>query len=121
MGETEAERSWTFLSHHGHVLVSLLRDPTLRMRDIAKAVGITERAAATLVSDLVRDGYLLRFKDGRRNRYQVEVSGDLRHPINKGSTVNALLAALIFPGAPLAAVSLASTSTATSQDIPLAG
>jgi DNA-binding Lrp family transcriptional regulator len=120
MEEPDAERSWTFLSHHGHVLISVYRDPTLRMRDIAKAVGITERAAATLISDLVRTGYLRRFKDGRRNRYQVDHSGALRHPINKGSTVSSLLTALTLP-IEVSPSDPAATNTTSAQSIPKVG
>ncbi len=74
-------RAWTFFTHHAHVLLSLARDPTLRLRDIAGIVGVTERATATLVSELVNAGYLQRFKDGRRNRYRVDLSGGLRHQL----------------------------------------
>ena len=77
-------RQWTFFTHHAHVLISLARDPTLRLRDIAGAVGVTERATATLVSELVHAGYLQRFKDGRRNRYRVDLSGGLRHDAGLG-------------------------------------
>ena len=77
-------RPWTFFTHHAHVLISLARDPTLRLRDIAGAVGVTERATATLVSELVHAGYLQRFKDGRRNRYRVDLSGGLRHGLVAG-------------------------------------
>ena len=69
------------------MLLSLARDPTLRLRDIAGAVGVTERATATLVSELVHAGYLQRFKDGRRNRYRVDLSGGLRHDLVANATV----------------------------------
>ena len=80
-------RPWTFFTHHAHVLISLARDPTLRLRDIAGAVGVTERATATLVSELVHAGYLQRFKDGRRNHYRVDLSGGLRHAVVTGTSV----------------------------------
>lgn len=95
MEETNANRAWTFLTHHGHVLVSLSRDPNLRLRDIAAAVGITERATATMVSELVAAGYLQRIKQGRRNHYRVDLSGGLRHPVASGVSVGAVFAALI--------------------------
>jgi hypothetical protein len=97
--EDPGERSWTFFTHHGHVLISLARDPTLRLRDIAGAVGVTERATATLVSELVHAGYLQRFKDGRRNRYRVDLSGGLRHPLTAGVSVGQVLEPLV-PGGP---------------------
>ncbi len=70
---------WTFLSNHGHVLVSLARDPDVRMRDVAAVVGITERAVQQIVHDLVEQGYLVKVKAGRRNRYTVVRRAHLRH------------------------------------------
>jgi hypothetical protein len=89
-------RPWTFFTHHAHVLLSLARDPTLRLRDIAGVVGVTERATATLVSELVHAGDLRRFKDGRRNRYQVDLSGGLRHPVVGGVSVSEVFGPLLF-------------------------
>ncbi len=71
---------WTFLSNHGHVLVSLAADPDARMRDIAAWVGITERAVQMIVADLEEAGYVLRERVGRRNRYTVVRAGRFRHP-----------------------------------------
>lgn len=88
-------RPWTFFTHHAHVLISLARDPTLRLRDIAGAVGVTERATATLVSELVHAGYLQRFKDGRRNRYRVDLSGSLRHDLVSGTSVGEVFGPLL--------------------------
>jgi DNA-binding IclR family transcriptional regulator len=93
--EEVAGRPWTFFTHHGHVLLTLARDPTLRLRDIALDVGVTERATATLVSELVHAGYLQRFKDGRRNRYRVDLSGGLRHDLAAGVSVGAVFAPLL--------------------------
>jgi hypothetical protein len=84
------------------VLLSLARDPTLRLRDIAGAVGVTERATATLVSELVHAGYLQRFKDGRRNRYRVDLSGGLRHDLAGATSVGEVFAALLPDGRPRA-------------------
>ena len=90
-------RPWTFFTHHAHVLLSLARDPTLRLRDIAGAVGVTERATATLVSELVHAGYLQRFKDGRRNRYRVDLSGGLRHQVASDVSVAEVFSPLAAP------------------------
>ncbi|TIC80451.1 MarR family transcriptional regulator [Nocardioides sp. GY 10113] len=72
---------WTFLSNHGHVLVSLARDPDVRMRDVAEMVGITERAVQQIVRDLVDQGYVHRERVGRRNRYDVVRAAHLRHAL----------------------------------------
>lgn len=61
---------------------------------------MTERATATLVSELVSAGYLERFKDGRRNRYRVDLSGGLRHPVVAGVSVGAVLAPLVLAVTP---------------------
>jgi DNA-binding Lrp family transcriptional regulator len=57
---------WDFLTNHAHVLVCVARDPGIRLRDIATAVGITERGAHRIVSELVDEGYVVR-EPGRRN------------------------------------------------------
>jgi hypothetical protein len=117
MDALDEGRPWTFFTHHGHVLISLSRDPTLRLRDIAGSVGVTERATATLVSELVHAGYLQRFKEGRRNRYRVDLSGGLRHPVTSGVSVGAVLAPLIPGFEPLG---INPVTPRVTQRIPLA-
>ena len=90
---------WTFLSNHGHVLVSLARDPDARMRDVAEAVGITERAVQQIVHDLVEQGYLVKVKVGRRNRYTVVRGAHLRHQQVARVTLGEFLD-LLVPGSP---------------------
>ncbi len=72
---------WDFLTNHAHVLTCVAHDPGIRLRDIAAAVGITERAAHRILSELVEEGYVLRERQGRRNRYQVKPELPLRHPL----------------------------------------
>ena len=85
------ESSWDFLTNHAHVLVCVAGDPGIRLREIAAAVGITERAAHRIVSELVEDGYLLREREGRRNRYEVVEDQSLRHPLVEERRVGDLL------------------------------
>ncbi|HTI35076.1 MAG TPA: MarR family transcriptional regulator [Miltoncostaea sp.] len=82
---------WDFLTNHAHVLLCLRRDPTARMRDVAAAVGITERAAQRIVAELEEGGYLSRERDGRRNRYVLHEGRSLRHPLEGAHTVDELL------------------------------
>lgn len=82
---------WTFLSNYGHVLIALAQDPDARMRDVAGAVGITERAVQQIVHDLVEQGYVDKEKLGRRNRYRVLRSAHLRHPLEADVTLGAFL------------------------------
>jgi uncharacterized membrane protein len=87
--------SWDFLTNHAHVLVCVARDPGIRLRDIASAVGITERAAHRIVSELVDEGYVVRERQGRRNRYEVKTKLPLRHPLGEEHEVGDLLGVLI--------------------------
>lgn len=64
--------SWSFLTSHARVLLCIARDPAVRLRDIAASLGITERGAHAIVTDLVGAGYVVKHKDGRRNRYQIQ-------------------------------------------------
>lgn len=85
---------WTFLTNHGHAMVMLARDPEARIRDIAQGVGITERAAQRIVGDLVDAGYLTRERIGRRNRYAIDPSIPLRHPLERDHGIGDLLKAV---------------------------
>jgi hypothetical protein len=87
-----ATRNWTFLTNHAHVLVALARDPTARLRDVATAVGVTERACQAIVADLEAGGYLRRTKIGRRNQYTINRGGAFRHPNEADRSVGDLLA-----------------------------
>ncbi len=84
-------RQWTFLSNHGHVLVCLARNPDVRLRDVALSVGITERAVQKILGDLAAAGVVARRREGRRNRYRLDTTQPLRHPIEAHRTVAALL------------------------------
>jgi predicted DNA-binding transcriptional regulator YafY len=64
--------SWSFLTKHGRALLCIAHDPGVRLRDIAASVGITERSAYGIVTDLAAAGYAIKQKDGRRNRYQIQ-------------------------------------------------
>ena len=89
------EHVWTFLSNYAHVLVCIARQPDVTVREMADAVGITERATHRIVNELVDAGVVTRWKDGRRNRYRVELSTPLRHPLESEKTVGDLLKALL--------------------------
>ncbi|MEI2702365.1 MAG: winged helix-turn-helix domain-containing protein [Baekduia sp.] len=85
---------WTFLTNHAHVLIVLSADPRSRLRDIADRVGITERAAQRIVTELVDAGYLERHREGRNNRYTVNRALPLRHPLERDHAVGEMLDAL---------------------------
>jgi DNA-binding MarR family transcriptional regulator len=84
--------SWTFLTNHAHVLLTIARNPTIRLRDVASAVGVTERAAQAIVADLEAAGYLSHTRVGRRNHYTVNPSGRFRHPAEADQEIGEFLA-----------------------------
>ncbi len=88
---------WRFVTNHAHVLEVIARDPTARLRDIAAAVGITERTTAQIVNDLEEAGYVKKIRDGRRNRYEVHDELPLRHPQHRHHTVGELIRFLKAP------------------------
>lgn len=85
---------WTFLTNHAHVLLCIAQDPGMRLRDVADAVGITERAAQRIVAELEQAGYLDRVRDGRRNRYRLNQELPLRHPLERDHAVGEVLSVL---------------------------
>ncbi len=82
---------WTFLTNHAHVLLCLTEEPQPPLRDVARLVAITERSVQRIVADLEEAGYLVREREGRRNRYQVRRTLPLRHPIEKHRRVGDLI------------------------------
>jgi predicted transcriptional regulator len=84
-------RNWRFLTSHAQVLLCLERDPEVRLRDVAASVGITERAAQRIVSDLVEADYVKRERVGRRNRYAINGSVHMRHPSQFDHEIQELL------------------------------
>jgi DNA-binding Lrp family transcriptional regulator len=83
--------NWTFLTNHAHILICLAGDPTLRLRDLADRVGITERAAARIVTDLTEAGYLEHRREGRRSVYALHLELPLRHPLQWNQPVSELI------------------------------
>src|SRR6266849_8539698 len=86
--------SWSFLTNHGRVLLCIAHDPGMRLRDIAASVGITERSAYGIVTDLTEAGYIVKQKNGRRNRYQIQAHLPLPEPTRREGTVGEVLALL---------------------------
>jgi MarR family len=86
---------WSFLTNHARVLLYIGRDPGARLRDIAAGLGITERSAHAIVADLTQAGYVVKQKDGRRNRYQIEAHLPLAEPGTKEPAIGEVLALLL--------------------------
>ncbi|OWY62276.1 AsnC family transcriptional regulator [cyanobacterium TDX16] len=82
---------WSFLTNHARALLYIAHEPDARLRDLAVAVGVTERTAYGIVADLAEAGYVLKEKDGRRNRYQVQKHLPLRGSIVRERTIGEVL------------------------------
>jgi hypothetical protein len=89
-----ATPSWGFLTSHARVLLCIAHDPGVRLRDIAASLGVTERSAYGIVNDLAEAGYVVKQKDGRRNRYQVQAHLPLPESTGRERTVGEVLALL---------------------------
>jgi hypothetical protein len=86
--------NWTFLTNHALVLLCIADDPEARLRDIAASLKMTERSAFGIVTDLVEAGYVVKEKDGRRNRYHIQAHLPLPDPAGRERTIGELLALL---------------------------
>ena len=86
---------WSFLTNHARVLVCIAHDPGVRLRDIATTLDITERSAYSIVADLTAGGYVVKDKDGRRNRYQIQPHLPLREAITEERTIGEVLDVLV--------------------------
>lgn len=85
---------WSFLTNHARVLVCIAHDPGVRLRDIATALNITERTAYGIVTDLTAAGYVVKDKNGRRNRYQIQAHLPMRE-VSRERTIGEVLELLV--------------------------
>lgn len=92
MSTDDADRGWQFVTNHTQVLLCIARDPDVRLRDIADAVGVTLGSAQRILADLVEASYVQRERHGRRNRYVVNREAPmLRHAAQDGHDIGGLL------------------------------
>ena len=91
---------WSFLTNHARALVCIAHDPGVRLRDIATALDITERSAYGIVTELADAGYIVKEKDGRRNRYRIQVDLPLGEPVGRDRTIGEVLDLLVEAGTP---------------------
>ena len=91
---------WSFVTQHALALVCIAHDPGARLRDIADVLGVTERRAFGIVSDLTDAGYVVKERDGRRNRYRIQEHLPLRAPVGREATIGELLEVLVGEGTP---------------------
>ena len=86
---------WSFLTNHARVLVCISHDPGVRLRDVATMLGVTERSAFGILNDLVTAGYVIKEKDGRRNRYRIRHELPLRETLGRKRSIGEVLAVLV--------------------------
>ncbi len=91
---------WSFLTNHARALVCIAHDPGVRLRDIAASVGITERSAYGIVTDLISSGYVVKDKNGRRNRYSIQTDLPLGEAIGRERTIGEVLELLVNTNTP---------------------
>jgi predicted transcriptional regulator len=85
---------WKFLTNHAQVFVCVAHDPGVRLREISQRVGITERAAHRIVTELATSGYIERERNGRRNRYTIQSGVELPDHLGRVERVGDLLSIL---------------------------
>lgn len=85
-------RDFTFLTPHARALLFIAHAPDARLRDVADEIGTTERTAHEIVNDLCEAGYLVKEKEGRRNRYLLQEHRPLRDSVPRERTIGEVLA-----------------------------
>ena len=82
---------WSFLTNHSRALVFIADNPDARLRDLASALDVTERTAYGIVADLTEAGYVVKERDGRRNRYHIQDQLPLRDTVTRERTIGEVL------------------------------
>jgi DNA-binding IclR family transcriptional regulator len=85
---------WSFLTNHARAILCIARDPGARLRDIAATLEITERRAFAIVTDLTAAGYVVKEKDGRRNRYRIQNDLPMPEAIGRQRTIGEIVEVL---------------------------
>lgn len=94
MPDVDKKTTWTFLTNYSHVIICLVRNDELRVRDLASEIGITERAVLRILAELEAEGVLTKSRQGRRNRYTIDLDFPLRHPLESQYTLRQLAKSL---------------------------
>ena len=94
---------WSFLTSHARALICITHDPGVRLRDIAAQLAVTERSAYGIVNDLAAAGYVVKNKDGRRNRYEIQGHLPLKDALSREPTIGEVLDILVDTREPVLA------------------
>ena len=82
---TEGRTEVLFLTGAARVLAAVVREPGVTIRDVALRCGKTERAVWQQLQELERVGLLRRRREGRRNRYEVDLSAVQKQLMSEGA------------------------------------
>ena len=95
-------KPWTFLTHHAHLLLAIAENPDARVQELADTVGVSSRAALSIMADLVDAGYIRRERVGRRNHYSIARNRPFRHPSTATHSVDEMIVMFgtLAPAAP---------------------
>ncbi len=87
---------WRFLTNHAMVLIHVANHPRSTLREIAMAVGITERAALSILRAMEEDDIISRQREGRRNKYWVDFRALLEYSPGGPFSIAELVGALTW-------------------------
>lgn len=82
---------WKLITNHGLVLSYISKHPRSTAREIAEAVDLTERSIRKIIDDLESAGFIVRRREGRRNRYRIKPHIVMSHPSHGEIAVGDLL------------------------------
>ena len=84
-------KKWNFITNHGLVLLYISHNPQCTMRDMAIALGITERSIQRVLKDLEAEGYITWQGTGKGNNYEINHTRELKHELTRDILVGDLL------------------------------
>ncbi|MBM3182556.1 MAG: winged helix-turn-helix transcriptional regulator [Chloroflexi bacterium] len=89
---------WAFVTNHALVLAYIARHKRTTALELANEIGITERATRKIIADLLEEGYIIKEREGRRNRYDIVPDLPLRNPLHEEAEIGTLLRVLGWRG-----------------------
>jgi DNA-binding transcriptional ArsR family regulator len=78
---TALAMTWRVFSNHILILATLTLTPSVRVRDMAGRLGLSERQVAFIIAELRSQGLISSERQGRRNHYTVHMEAPMPQPI----------------------------------------
>ena len=82
---------WSLLSPQGHVLFYIALCPDSNTKDIARALGRTERQTWRIIRNLKEGGMLHIRKKGQRHHFTINFDAPLLHPTIEGLSLRSMI------------------------------